>query len=83
MIYWIVSENICFRPAVYEIYSLYSAMMLKGTTVQFSEAKMRSFHQSKALFSDSAGTLCLQNRFYSYTSNALINKKYIKQTAMH
>lgn len=39
MIYWIVSENICFRPAVYEKYSLYSAMMLKETTVQYSEAK--------------------------------------------
>lgn len=43
MIYCIVSENICSRPAVYEIYSLFSAMLLKGTTVQSSEAKKEIF----------------------------------------
>jgi len=43
MIYWIVSENICSRSVVYEIYSLYSAMLLKRTTVQSSEAKNEIF----------------------------------------
>lgn len=43
MIYCIVSENICSRPAVYEIYSLFSAILLKGTTIQSSEAKKEIF----------------------------------------
>lgn len=43
MIYCIVSENICSRPAVYEIYSLFSTMLLRGAPIQSSEAKKEIF----------------------------------------